>query len=138
MQGSPLRAVIATGVRTWDPLDGEGRPISEHDRPVAITARSGEPCIGVDIGLRTASGDVRWTTVSTRALHEQPGPGGRYSVVAAFTDITERRLAQQDIEACYARGANAFVVKPQDLDAYKDLIGSIRRFWLEVARLPSA
>ena len=46
--------------------------------------------------------------------------------------------AQQDIEACYARGANAFVVKPQDLDAFKDQSGSIRRFWLEVARLPSA
>ena len=45
--------------------------------------------------------------------------------------------AQQDIDACYARGANAFVVKPQDLDAFVDLIGAIRSFWLEVARLPS-
>ena len=45
--------------------------------------------------------------------------------------------AQQDVEACYARGANAFVVKPQDLDAFMDLIGAIRRFWLEVAQLPS-
>jgi CheY-like chemotaxis protein len=45
--------------------------------------------------------------------------------------------AQQDVEACYARGANAFVVKPHDLDAYMDLIGAIRRFWLEVAQLPS-
>ena len=43
----------------------------------------------------------------------------------------------QDIEACYARGANAFVVKPQDLDAFMDLIGAIRGFWLEVAQLPS-
>ena len=62
------REALSTGVRTWDPLDAEGRPISEHDRPVAITARSGEPCIGVDVGLRTAAGDVRWMTVSTRAL----------------------------------------------------------------------
>ena len=45
--------------------------------------------------------------------------------------------AQQDIDDCYARGANAFVVKPQDLDAFMDLIETIRRFWLGVAQLPS-
>jgi CheY-like chemotaxis protein len=46
--------------------------------------------------------------------------------------------AQSDVEAAYARGANAFVVKPLELDAFMDLIGAIRGFWLEVARLPSA
>ena len=46
--------------------------------------------------------------------------------------------AQSDVQAAYARGANAFVVKPLELDAFMDLIGSIRGFWLEVARLPSA
>jgi two-component system, chemotaxis family, response regulator Rcp1 len=45
--------------------------------------------------------------------------------------------ARQDVEACYSRGANAFVVKPIELDAFMDLIGAIRGFWLEVARLPS-
>jgi CheY-like chemotaxis protein len=46
--------------------------------------------------------------------------------------------ARQDVEACYAHGANAFVVKPLELDAFMDLIGAIRGFWLEVAQLPSA
>ena len=46
--------------------------------------------------------------------------------------------AQSDVEAAYARGANAFVVKPLELDAFMDLIGAISGFWLEVARLPSA
>jgi CheY-like chemotaxis protein len=45
--------------------------------------------------------------------------------------------AQQDVQACYARGANAFVVKPLELDAFMDLIGAIRGFWLGVAQLPS-
>lgn len=45
--------------------------------------------------------------------------------------------ARQDVEACYARGANAFVVKPLELDGFMDLIGAIRGFWLEVAQLPS-
>jgi len=46
--------------------------------------------------------------------------------------------AHSDVEAAYARGANAFVVKPLELDAFMDLIGAIRGFWLEVAQLPSA
>ena len=45
--------------------------------------------------------------------------------------------AHQDVEACYARGANAFVVKPLELDEFMALIGAIRGFWLEVAQLPS-
>jgi CheY-like chemotaxis protein len=45
--------------------------------------------------------------------------------------------AEHDIVACYSRGANCFVVKPLELDAFMDLIGAIRKFWLEVARLPS-
>ena len=51
--------------------------------------------------------------------------------------ILTSSAARQDVEASYARGANAFVVKPQDLDAFMDLIGAIRGFWLEVAELPS-
>jgi len=46
--------------------------------------------------------------------------------------------ARSDVEAAYARGANAFVVKPLELDAFMELIGAIRGFWLEVAQLPSA
>ena len=46
--------------------------------------------------------------------------------------------AHSDVEAAYARGANAFVVKPLELDAFMDLIGAIRGFWLGVAQLPSA
>ena len=46
--------------------------------------------------------------------------------------------SEGDVDASYARGANAFVVKPQDLDAFIGLIGEIRSFWLQTARLPSA
>ncbi len=46
--------------------------------------------------------------------------------------------AERDVDACYARGANAFVVKPQDLDDFMDLVALIRSFWLDTARLPTA
>ena len=46
--------------------------------------------------------------------------------------------ASSDVREAYARGANAFVVKPLELDAFMHLIGGIRSFWLELAQLPSA
>jgi chemotaxis family two-component system response regulator Rcp1 len=46
--------------------------------------------------------------------------------------------AERDVSACYEAGANAFVVKPQELDDFMDLMGTIRSFWLEAARLPSS
>jgi chemotaxis family two-component system response regulator Rcp1 len=45
--------------------------------------------------------------------------------------------ADADVTACYAAGANCYVVKPLDLDAFMALIAAIRSFWLGHARLPS-
>jgi chemotaxis family two-component system response regulator Rcp1 len=59
------------------------------------------------------------------------------SLVSMPVIVLTSSAARQDVEACYAHGANAFVVKPQDLDAFMDLIGAIRAFWLELAQLPS-
>lgn len=36
---------------------------------------------------------------------------------------------RQDIEACYALGANAYVVKPIDFDKFLDMVQSIQQFW---------
>jgi two-component system, chemotaxis family, response regulator Rcp1 len=45
--------------------------------------------------------------------------------------------ASRDVDACYAAGANAFVVKSLELDEFIDRIGVIREFWFGVAQLPS-
>ena len=59
------------------------------------------------------------------------------SLAAMPVIVPTSSAAQQDVQACYSHGANAFVVKPLELDAFMDLIGAIRGFWLGVAQLPS-
>jgi PAS domain S-box-containing protein len=118
------RESLASGERSWEPLDAEGRALAADERPVAITARTGEPCIGVDIGLRTAAGGMRWTTVSTRALHERRGDNDHYAVVVAFTDITERREAQRALERTNAELAQFAYVASHDLSEPLRMVSS--------------
>ena len=53
--------------------------------------------------------------MSTRALHGEPAENGCYAVVAAFTDITERREAQRALERSNAELAQFAYVASHDL-----------------------
>jgi chemotaxis family two-component system response regulator Rcp1 len=44
--------------------------------------------------------------------------------------------APQDINACYALGANCYIVKPRNLDDYTKTLQSLIDFWLRTAQLP--
>ena len=44
--------------------------------------------------------------------------------------------AERDVARAYGAGANAYVVKPMDIDPFVTSIAAILGFWLDVARLP--
>ena len=44
--------------------------------------------------------------------------------------------AEQDIERCYAAGANSYVHKPVDMQGFVMAIARLRDYWFEVAVLP--
>ena len=67
-------------------------------------------------------------------LHEmRRDPALAQIPVIVLTSSSEAR----DVDACYAAGANAFVVKSLELDEFIERIGAIREFWLGIAELPS-
>jgi CheY-like chemotaxis protein len=46
--------------------------------------------------------------------------------------------ARHDLLEAYRLHANCFVTKPVDLEEFLASVGAVARFWLEVAKLPSA
>jgi two-component system, chemotaxis family, response regulator Rcp1 len=60
-------------------------------------------------------------------------PALRRTPVIMLTTSSSAR----DVDACYDRGVNCYVVKPLDLDDFTALVAAIKDFWLGIARLPS-
>jgi len=44
--------------------------------------------------------------------------------------------ATADVRRCYDLHASAYIVKPADLDAFKDVVATIEAFYFTIARLP--
>lgn len=42
----------------------------------------------------------------------------------------------RDVNASYLLGANSFITKPMDMDAFFDAIRSVEEYWFRVVRLP--
>ncbi|HST81438.1 MAG TPA: response regulator [Kineosporiaceae bacterium] len=76
-----------------------------------------------------------------------PGMDGRQVLVEIKTDellssipvlIFTASQDPQDIETSYAEHANAYVVKPTNLDDFKTIVTAIEEFFAQVASLPTA
>jgi two-component system, chemotaxis family, response regulator Rcp1 len=76
-----------------------------------------------------------------------PGIDGREVLATIKSDARLRRLpvcvlttsrAAEDVERAYDHHTNSYVVKPVDLNAFRDAIRRIRQFWFETAQLPAS
>ena len=74
-----------------------------------------------------------------------PGLDGRDVLKMIKSDPQLRKIpvivlttsnAEQDIERCYADGANTYVHKPVDLQGFFQAVSRLKDYWLEVAILP--
>jgi PAS domain S-box-containing protein len=75
--------------------DGSILPGAEH--PSVIALRTGQPQSNVVLGFDHPTEGRRWLSVSSRPLFND-GSSKPYAVVATLSDITERKLAMEQVE----------------------------------------
>lgn len=85
----------------WQVIREDGSPFSREDYPAAITLRTGQPCAGVVIGVFRPDGKLRWLDMNSRPLTAE-GRERPTSVVVSFSDITDRKRAEERLTAQYA------------------------------------
>ncbi|MEO1228106.1 MAG: PAS domain-containing protein [Myxococcota bacterium] len=79
----------------WSILDAQGTPVSLDGLPSRIVLRTGEAVRNADLTVRRPDGSIRGLTVNCEPRREREGLGG---LVLTFSDITERREAEQQLE----------------------------------------
>jgi CheY-like chemotaxis protein len=113
--------------------------LQKHDANVAVATRAFEAVSHIEKGLAAKSG-LRLVLLDWKL------PGGGASVLRAVRDspalqltpvvVLSRSQADVDVLAAYRAGANAFVGKPPDLDAFERRLTAICDFWLCAAIVP--
>uniref|UniRef100_C6E954 histidine kinase n=1 Tax=Geobacter sp. (strain M21) TaxID=443144 RepID=C6E954_GEOSM len=79
--------------RQWEMFRLDGTPLPADEYPVARSLLQGEACCGDEYKIRRADGSYGYIFVNATPLRD--GSGAIVSAVAAFSDITERKLAAQ-------------------------------------------
>lgn len=85
----------------------------EQRRALLERAMHGEPVSDVEVRMRHSNGALRWVSLSARPFVEAQ----RTLIVLSYFDITERRHAQEEIEALNVRLEERVAQRTADLQA---------------------
>ncbi len=85
-----------TSMKDWEPytIHEDGAPFLAAEYPAMVTLRTGQPQTNVCMGVRQGEGGVRWILINSQPLCSK-GESKPYAAVASFTDITERKQADE-------------------------------------------
>lgn len=84
----------------WHVWREDGSDFSPSDYPAAVTLRTGQPLLGVRMGMERGDGARVWLSVNSTPLAN--ADGGR-EVVLSIADMTERVAAEAEVQRTTAR-----------------------------------
>jgi PAS domain S-box-containing protein len=91
----------------WATIHEDGTHYPGELHPSMVTLRTGKACSDEIMGIRKAGGSVRWVSINTRPMFRE-GETAPHAVVISFSDITEKRQAEQALKESEERYRNIF------------------------------
>jgi putative two-component system response regulator len=98
----------------------DGSPFRNDEKPAIVCMRTGEPQVGVVMGLEQVDGSTSWLSINSRPL-QHPHSAQPFAAVSSLADITPIRSTLEELQA--ARLADlerlALVVEYRDDDTHQ-------------------
>ncbi len=103
--------------RDWPTVELDGSKFSGEDQPSMVTLRTGEPCQDVPMQILKSNGDSQWISINTTPVFDADEAKPQ-AVLISFTDITERKLAQEALRESEDRFRRLFEEAPVAIQGY--------------------
>jgi PAS domain S-box-containing protein len=96
----------------WGAIHEDGSPFPGESHPSEITRRTGLPKNNIVMGVRKPNGELVWISVNSQPLR-RPGESKPNAVVVSFSDITERKRADEELRSSEKRAS--FLAKASEV-----------------------
>jgi len=121
----PDQSVVHTSTsRDWWTIHEDGRIFPGEDHPSIYTLHTGEPCIGVVMGIKRNQRENTWIKVNTRPLFK-PGQSRPYAVVISFSDITAQKKIEESLQKSEEQFRTLFMKSPVSIIVHDQDSGEI-------------
>jgi len=100
----------------WRSVHEDGRPFPGEEHPAMVVLRTGQPCVGVVMGVHKPEGTLVWIRINAQPIRLAPEVPP-HAVVVTFLDITEERRLLHELRH---RGEQMALVVEGAHDGYWD------------------
>ncbi|MEG4349285.1 PAS domain S-box protein [Microcoleus sp. LAD1_D3] len=109
---------------SWFITTVEGHPFPEDELPFARVMQTGEPVYGIEHGISHADGTRRILSINASPLFDAEGQ--IINIIAAFSDITERKQTEDErVQLVQEQAARAVAENSQEKSAFLAQVSAV-------------
>jgi len=113
---SITEASLSVLTERWQVFHPDGTPMAPEDRPLARAFATGETIHNEEIIIRNAGGQESWVSVNAAPIYDSAGE--IKAAISVFSDVTDRRLAEQALKDSEGRLRTVIQQSPYAMVVY--------------------